>query len=139
MCGITALASLVYVTRGGLFYLDVVDRFVNNFGLIFAGLAEVVLIAWIARQLGPLQAHINRDSYLRVGWWWTVSLMVITPVLLSVMAAINVYREVTERYEDYPLSGLLVFGWGVVLLTLALAFLLQWLRRDEPLPQRIGD
>jgi NSS family neurotransmitter:Na+ symporter len=138
-CGITALISIVYVTRGGLYYLDVVDRFVNNFGLIFAGLAEVILIAWIARQLGPLQAHINRDSYLRVGWWWTISLMVITPVLLSVMAAINVYQEITNRYEDYPLSGLLVMGWGVVLVTLILAFVLQRLRRHEELPESIGD
>ncbi|WP_328478587.1 hypothetical protein OHA21_28680 [Actinoplanes sp. NBC_00393] len=139
MCGIAALISMLYVTRGGLYYLDVVDRFVNNFALIFAGLAEVILIAWIARQIGPLQAHVNRDSYLRVGWWWTISLTVITPVLLSIIAVVNVYREITTRYEDYPLSGLLVLGWGTVGLTLVLAFVLQRLRRDEPLPERIGD
>ncbi len=138
-CGLTALVSILYVTRGGLYYLDTVDRFVNNFGLIFAGLAEVILIAWIARQIGPLQAHINQGSYLRVGWWWTISLMVVTPVLLSVMAAINLYQEITNRYEDYPLSGLLVMGWGTVLITLVLAFVLQALRRHEPLPDSIGD
>ena len=79
------------------------------------------------------------QTYLRVGWWWTISLMVITPVLLSVMAAINVYQEVTTRYEDYPLSGLLVLGWGPVLVTLVLAFGLQARRRHEPLPDSIGD
>ncbi|GIF01260.1 sodium-dependent transporter [Paractinoplanes rishiriensis] len=139
MCGITALASVLYVTRGGLYYLDVVDHFINSFALIFAGLAEVILIAWIARQLGPLQAHVNRDSYLRVGWWWTISLTAITPLLLSAMAVINVYQEATTRYEDYPLSGLLVMGWGVVLVTLVLAVVLQRLRRHEPLPATIGD
>ncbi|HET6530124.1 MAG TPA: sodium-dependent transporter [Actinoplanes sp.] len=137
--GITSIVSLLYVTRGGLYYLDTVDRFVNNFGLIFGGLAEVILIAWVARQLGEMQAHINRDSYVRVGWWWIVSLIAITPVLLLVMGSINVWTELTTRYEDYPVSGLLVLGWGTVLVTLALAFVLQYVRRNEELPRPIGD
>ena len=48
ICGLAALISLLYVTEGGLFYLDTVDHFVNAYGLVVAGLAEVLLVAWIA-------------------------------------------------------------------------------------------
>ncbi|MGH3434668.1 MAG: sodium-dependent transporter, partial [Thermocrispum sp.] len=44
-----ALISMLYVTKGGLFYLDTIDHFLNNFGLVISGLLEVVLLAWVAK------------------------------------------------------------------------------------------
>ena len=42
------LVSLVFATRGGLMFLDVVDYFANNFGLITIALVEVVTIGLIS-------------------------------------------------------------------------------------------
>ena len=52
-------SSLLYVTNGGLYYLDTIDHFINSYGLALSGLVEVVLVAWILRQVGPLQEFIN--------------------------------------------------------------------------------
>jgi NSS family neurotransmitter:Na+ symporter len=131
MCGLVALVSIVYVTRGGLYYLDVVDHFVNNYGLVVAGFVEVILVAWIVRHLDQLRQHINEQSYLHLGWWWTVTLSIVTPVLLGFVIIFNLYEEIRTRYGDYPLSGLLVLGWGAVLVTLILAATLQWVRRHD--------
>jgi neurotransmitter:Na+ symporter, NSS family len=117
VCGAAALISLLYATGAGLYYLDTVDHFLNNFGLVLAGLLEVILVAWVARQLGPLAEHVNATSYIRAGAWWRWSLMVVTPVLLGALTVYNFWTEVQVRYEDYPVSGLLVLGWGAVLLT----------------------
>lgn len=123
--GLAAVISLLYVTRGGLFYLDTIDHFVNQYGLIVAGLAEIVLVAWIARVLTDQQDHINATSYVRVGAWWTVSLKFITPVLLAGMIIYNTFAvELDEAYSGYPVSGLLVLGGGAVLLSLAFALTL---------------
>ncbi|MPZ96557.1 MAG: sodium-dependent transporter [Propionibacteriales bacterium] len=122
--GVAVVVSMLYVTRGGLFYLDTIDRFLNNFGLVVSGLLEVILIAWVARQIGPLAQHVDAMSYIRTGVWWKVSLTVITPVLLGVMTVYNLWNEINERYSDYPLSGLLVLGWGAVLLCAVLAFVI---------------
>ncbi|HEX5511018.1 MAG TPA: sodium-dependent transporter [Actinomycetales bacterium] len=130
--GAAALVSLLYVTRGGLFYLDTVDHFFNNFGLVISGLLEVILVAWIARQLGPLRDHVNATSYLRVGTGWTISLAVITPVLLLVMTLYNLWNEIREPYEGYPRSGLLALGWLLVLAAVVLAFLASRIRDRGP-------
>ncbi|HSL01354.1 MAG TPA: sodium-dependent transporter [Rubrobacteraceae bacterium] len=129
VCGLAALVSLLYVTRGGLYYLDTVDHFVgSNYGLLLSGLVEVILVAWVVRQVRALQRHVNERSYVRLGLWWVVALTVITPILLIVITAFNLYQELTTPYGDYPGSGLLVFGWGASLLAIVVGVILQQVR-----------
>lgn len=123
--GVAAVISLLYVTKGGLFYLDTIDHFVNNYGLVVAGLAEVLLVAWIARTLTDQRDHINAISYVRMGGWWTVSLKFITPVLLTFMIVYNTFWvELAENYSGYPTSGILILGVGAVGLTLVFSLAL---------------
>ncbi|MDQ4084236.1 MAG: sodium-dependent transporter [Actinomycetota bacterium] len=128
VCGLAALISLAYVTPGGLYFLDTVDHFINNFGLVVAGLLEVIFIAWVVRQIDPLAEHINAISYIRAAAWWKASLMVITPVLLTGMTLYNLWTEVQTRYEGYPVSGLVVLGGGGVLLTVIAALVMPMFR-----------
>lgn len=132
--GLAAVVSLLYVTRGGLFYLDTVDHFINNFGIVVCGLGEVVLIAWVARELNTMQDHLNATSYFRAGWWWKGSLLVVTPLLLGSMTVYNLWTEVTTRYEDYPLSGLLVVGWGAVVLAIVAGVVFHQIRKSHQIP-----
>lgn len=131
LSGLAALISLVYVTKGGLFYLDTADRFLNNFGLVIGGLLEVILIAWVVRELNTMRDHLDATSFFKVGLWWKISLLVITPVLLGSMTVYNLYTEITTRYEDYPLSGLIVIGWGAVVLTAIAAVILHQVRKSQ--------
>ncbi|MBA2377878.1 MAG: sodium-dependent transporter [Rubrobacter sp.] len=132
VCGLAAIVSLIYVTEGGLFYLDVVDRFINNYGLVAAALVEVIFIAWVARRLGLFQEYANERSYFRLGRWWIVFLSIITPVLLGAVTIFNLYNEVTTPYEDYPWSGLLIFGFGVAVLCVAVGFIMQSVKSRDP-------
>lgn len=138
LTGVAALISLLYVSKGGLFYLDTADRFLNNFGLVLCGLGEIILIGWVARELNSMQEHLNATSYFKAGWWWKGSLLVITPVLLGVMTVYNLWTEITTRYEGYPLSGLIVIGWGAVVLSLAAAFVFQTVRKSHQIPSEEG-
>jgi NSS family neurotransmitter:Na+ symporter len=131
ICGAAALVSLLYVTQGGLFYLDTADRFLNNFGLVTCGLAMVVLVAWVAKELDTLRDHANAVSYIQLGAWWKYSLMYVTPLLLGTMTIYNLWTEVTTPYSDYPWSGLVVVGWGVVALTLMGAITLHQVRKSH--------
>ena len=120
--GLCAVISMLYVTEGGLFYLDTADHFVNNFGLVIAGLMEVLLVVWIAKVLDQQRDHLNQISFVKMGTWWTVSLTFITPILLTFMVLYQFFWvELREPYSGYPGSGLLVIGWGAVALTLLIA------------------
>jgi neurotransmitter:Na+ symporter, NSS family len=116
--GGTALVSVVYATGGGINTLDVVDRFINAFGVAAVGLAEVVVVAWLIRELPELRRHANVTSDLRLGWWWLASLGVVTPLVLGWMMLDNLRLELATPYGDYSLAFLSLFGWGVAGLAL---------------------
>jgi NSS family neurotransmitter:Na+ symporter len=116
ICGAAAVISILYVTKGGLFYLDTIDHFLNAYGLAVAGLMEVILIAWVVRTLDQQRDHLNATSYVQMGAFWTVSLRYITPVLLTIVIGYSLYDELSENYSSYPGSGLVILGAGAVLL-----------------------
>ncbi|MFP4588111.1 MAG: sodium-dependent transporter, partial [Desulfohalobiaceae bacterium] len=113
LCLVGFLLSLIFMTNGGLFVLDIVDHFINNFGIVFAGLVEVVLLSWFFK-LETVREHINSLSEFAIGTWWNFCLKVITPIVLGYMAIANLVGDIRENYEGYPGSALVLFGWCVV-------------------------
>ncbi|GAB4072794.1 sodium-dependent transporter [Barrientosiimonas marina] len=99
--GTAALVSLVFATRGGINFLDAVDYFINQFGIAFIGLVEVVLIAWVLRKLGEFKEHANSVSDIRLGGWWTFSLSVITPIVLG-FTMFDLFRKNLLQLFDKP-------------------------------------
>jgi len=118
------LASLVFMTNGGLFVLDIVDHFINNFGIVLAGLVEVILISWFFN-LSSLKDHINKLSDFRVGAWWSFCLKVVTPIVLGYMAIANLVGDITSAYGDYPITALVLFGWCAVILVIVVGVFIQ--------------
>ena len=98
------LVSLVFATRGGLMFLDVVDYFANNFGLITIALAEVVTIGLILRRLPVYQNHANFVSDIKLGMFWRVSLLVITPLMLGYMLIDGTIQNIKRIMEIIRLS-----------------------------------
>lgn len=136
--GLCALVSLIYTTNGGLYILDAADNFINSFGIALTALAEVIVMAWALRRLRTLREHANRISEIPLGWWWTVSLAVITPIVLGVQAVLNFQQNLAQNYEDYPTQFLIVAGWSVALAALVIGVLLS-LTRWDPATVRLDD
>ncbi len=132
--GGTALVSLTYATGGGINTLDVVDRFINSFGVAAVALVEVVVVAWLVRELPALRSHANAVSDLRLGWWWMAALAVITPAVLGWMTLDNLRTELSAPYGGYAWTFLLVFGWGVALLALVVGIALSFRRWPATVP-----
>jgi len=111
--GISAIISIVYATKGGLYFLDNVDHFVNSYGIALAGLIEVVLIAWVFKKLGVLQNHANSMSDMRLGLWWKICLSIITPIVLGYMMIDSIIHDFKEPYSGYT--------WGFLSVGIACA------------------
>ena len=131
VCGLAFVVSVLYTTGGGLYYLDTIDHFINSYGLALSGMVEVILIAWVFRQVGPLQEFINEGSFIRVGKWWSISLMVLAPVALIFVVGFSIYTDLTEAYSGYPVSGLLILGGGMSVGAIAVGFILQAIKWRE--------
>ncbi|MBA2175748.1 sodium-dependent transporter [Halobacillus locisalis] len=129
--GLAAVISLLFATQGGLFFLDAADYFINQFGVAFVGLVEVVVIAWFVRKLGDFQNHANGVSDLHLGGWWKVCLGVITPIVLGIMMfqlfTKNLFKQFetdTGNYEGYSDTFILFGGWSVAIFAIAVGFLM---------------
>jgi neurotransmitter:Na+ symporter, NSS family len=90
-----------------------------------------VFVAWILRKLGELQTHTNEVSDVRLGAWWRISLVAITPVALGVMLVFNLYTNITQNYEQYPTDFLLSYGWAIAVATLIIGALVSLKRWDD--------
>lgn len=120
--GLSALISIMYATQGGLFFLDVIDHFVNQYGIAFAGLVEIIFVAWVAKQLKGLQEYANGVSDLRTGAWWRICLGIITPIVLGYMMVMSLIEDATAPYyEKYPGEFILV-GVTVAVAAIILGF-----------------
>lgn len=129
--GTAAVLSLIFATDGGLYVLDAVDYFINNFGIALVGLTEVVLIAWVLRSLPRFQRHANEVSDLRLGRWWLGALGLITPLLLGYQLFETFRTTVTQGYEGYPTAFLVAAGWSVAALAVLAGIVLALRPWDE--------
>ncbi|MGG4548503.1 sodium-dependent transporter [Rossellomorea marisflavi] len=139
--GLSAIVSILFATQNGLRFLDVADYFINQFGVAFVGLIEVIVVVWFLRKLNPLQAHANEISDIRLGAWWKVCLGIITPFVLGFMMfglfKINLLKQFdTENgnYEGYPDMFINLSGWAVAAFALVLGFLFtvkRWSSKTE--------
>ena len=123
-CVVGFIFSLVFMTQAGLLVLDIVDHFINNFGIVFAGLIEVILLSWFFK-LDVIREHANTLSDFRIGTWWNFCLKIITPIVLGYMAVANLVGDIRSAYGGYPGSALLIFGWVIVIGIVVLSFIMQ--------------
>ncbi|MBO8128733.1 MAG: sodium-dependent transporter [Peptococcaceae bacterium] len=123
-CIVGFVISLFFVTGGGLYLLDIVDHFINNFGIVFGGLIEVILLSWFFN-LESVRKHINAVSDFAAGAWWKFCLQAVTPIVLGYMAIANLIGDIREPYSGYPVGALIAFGWVVVVGVVVAAFILQ--------------
>lgn len=45
VCGLSFLISFLYATKGGINYLDLIDYFVNNYGLLLGAILMTIAVA----------------------------------------------------------------------------------------------
>ena len=124
ICGVSFLGSLIYTTHAGLFILDIVDHFVNQFGLVTAGLLEAIVIGWFLKA-SVLRKHINDVSDSSVGRSWEFFVRYLIPGILLVIIISNVFVEFEKPYGGYDVISLVILGsisiFGTILVALALS------------------
>jgi NSS family neurotransmitter:Na+ symporter len=115
--------SLIFVTRGGFFWFDIVDKWICDFGLVISGFIQCIIIGFFY-PVQEFREYLNSQSEIRLGRWWIWALRYITPAVLLVILVGNLIQEITEGYAGYPRWATLIGGWGTVLFWVFLGYLL---------------
>jgi NSS family neurotransmitter:Na+ symporter len=121
ICLLGFFASLIFITGGGLYWLEIVDYFISNFGLVLVGLAECLIIGW-AFHLPRLRDHANKTSDIQIGRWWDLLIKYVIPLVLTTLLLVALYDLITTP-PTYPLWALLIGGVAPCIIVFILAFL----------------
>jgi len=119
---ISGVASLIFATNGGLYVLDIVDYATNQYGIVIAGILELVILGWIFN-LESVRVYANELSDFTVGKWWVWAIKG-TSLILVIMLVLKVKGEILAPYGGYSLLALGVYGLGVMIIMTVGAFVL---------------
>ena len=120
------VSVLLFGTTTGLPMLDVMDKFVNYFGIV--AVAFVSLIAIVSNEkLSVLGNHLNETSSFKVGFIWRLCVVVTTGILAFMLFSEGA-KVFTEGYEGYPSWFVNIFGWGMAISLVVVAFFLSKLK-----------
>lgn len=113
------LSTLLFSTQSAITFVDVIDHFTNNIGIVGGALLSIIIVAWFKRPLlAELKQHINAVSSIKLGKGWDFMLSVITPLSLLIALVLSISTLVTTGYGDYSIQIQLLFGWGCVMIFL---------------------
>lgn len=145
MCLVGFVGSLLFTTNVGVLWLDIVDHFLNQYGLITVGILEALVVGWLYRT-DQLKAHIVANLGLSgtrhkifdyiVLQLWMYCIRFVTPVALGIAIVHSLIRELSTPYSGYPISGVIILGVGWLLVTHVVAFGLSGLPWRGQRPER---
>ena len=115
---------------GGLHWLDIVDRFMTQFGLISIVLIECLVIGYIYGSR-KIREYVNSQSEFSVRGWWDIFIKVVTPIVLLFLVVMEAKARIESSYGGYPRSAEFIGGWLVVILIPIIGFILMKIKRVE--------
>ena len=117
------LLGILYTTGGGLYWLDLVDHFMNNYGLFLVGLLESVVIAYFYRAEN-MRSFANTISERKIGPWWNFSIKWIAPLSALVLLVFSFTGTIISPYGGYPRRAEFLGGWLVLGIFIIISFIL---------------
>lgn len=128
MCIIGFFISLVFATGSGLHWLDIVDHFIANFGLVMIGLVECLILGWMYT-LSKLRDHANETSEIQIGRWWDILIKFVIPFILFLLLTIAIVDNITNPYLGYPWWVIVLGGVTPCLAIFLLSFIFMKIKK----------
>ena len=130
--GSAIVSTILFSTHSAITFVDIIDYFANNIGIVGGGLLSIILVTWFRRPLlKELQQHVNQYSSIKLGLGWNILLTIVTPLSLLVALALTLKSIFAEGYGGYPLHILLIVGGGTVALFIIGAVLFSRLKDQD--------
>jgi NSS family neurotransmitter:Na+ symporter len=97
MSAVGLVFGLVYITRGGLNWLEITDGFVNGTrGIALLGMLECIVLGWLWR-IGILRRHANSRSDWKLGKWWDYTIRLVIPILLGTLFFWQLFEDANNE------------------------------------------
>jgi len=130
ICIIGFVVGLLFTTKGGLYWLDIIDRSVSFYGLLITGGIASIVVGWIF-PASKLREHINGTSDIKIGKWFDWMLKIVVPLGAAFVVIYGGFaKDFPFKYGGYP-KWAAAFVWITLIVTLALSFVFQSFKTRE--------
>jgi neurotransmitter:Na+ symporter, NSS family len=129
------LSVLLFSSTSGLHVLDILDHFINQFGILLVAVVQMVVLAWVLRVLPLAQNHLNRNGSFPLGLAWRLLVSIVAPLALAYVLLDGLWNDIETPYGGFPAWMLGVFGWGAAGIVIVFGFVaarMPW-RKDTPM------
>ncbi len=124
------LIGIIYTTGAGIYWLDIVDYFMNNFGLFVVAFLESLVVAYVYGAEN-LREYANSVSELKVGRWWNFSITILVPLASFILLILSLKDVLTKPYGGYPRTAEILGGWVPIIGFLVISVLLSRRKTKE--------
>ncbi len=126
------IGSIIFATQGGIFWLDIVDHYLTQYGLVIAAIFECIILGWIYKA-NKLRQHINHYSSWNVKGWWSLCIKFLVPIVLLLILSSSLKEEFLTPYGGYPILSIVLIGRDWLIFTLFFAIIVSSHRwKTEP-------
>ncbi len=122
VCSGAFLLGLIFTTKAGLYWLDIVDHYVANLGMVTVALVETVLVGWVFGA-DRFRKMVNEYSEIRLGRWFNITVKYVIPFTLITMMGKYFIEEFSKPYGGYPVWALAI-GAGMIVLCFIVSYFL---------------
>ena len=113
--GSAVVSTLIFSTHSAITFVDIIDYFANNLGIVGGGLLSIILVSWFRRPLmKELQTHLNEYASIKLGAIWNFLLTVVTPISLVIALGLTINAIISEGYGGYATHILWIVGGGTI-------------------------
>ncbi len=109
LCIFGFLGSIIFTTKGGVNWIEIVDHFLNQYGLILGGIFQCILVGWVLKARN-LQKHINHYSDWKVPGFWNFCIKIISPVILLIIFISTLLSEISSPYGGFSRVATILIG-----------------------------
>lgn len=131
ICVASGLISIIYATKAGLAWLDIVDNWTNQYNMLIIGVAECLAVGWFFKTSKVLD-EVNRNTvkFKVPSWWFCMSIKVVAPLFLAILLGLKFYDLFAVSggvYGDYPMWALAIGGWTVTVICMLSGFVVKYI------------
>ena len=134
VCIAAGVISILFITRAGLAWLDIVDNWTNQYNMIIIGILECIAIGWCFNTAKILrEINLNTKNFKMPAWWFTISIKYIAPLSLATLFVINMYTLFAKNDGKfgYALWAEIIGGWAITVLVFASGFIVKLITKSK--------
>ncbi len=124
ICIIGFFISLLFTAGNGLYFLELIDHFIANFGLVTIGLLECIILGWVF-PLNIFRTHANKTSEIRVGYWWDILIKIVIPSILILLLGAAIIENIYHPFNEYSWDIILIIGVLPLIIIVFLSLILK--------------